>query len=204
MFEQQVASEVVEALKLIVSGGIGGAVAASIGNWFVSKKLQTQKHEHDKQLESLKTKHGKKSTVHKLQFEKEFQLYGELWKAIIDVKSTVVITPTLDRKPNCKSFPEVYQERYDTAINAFNKANRLFNEHRPFYHESVSEQIKIIFKECRKHIWNVGQMLNSNKNVADLFDEADALFQKVPEAINEIEKTIKDRIGLLQEAEIVE
>jgi hypothetical protein len=55
MSEQQAISTVLEALKLIAAGGIGGAIASCIGNWFVNKKLQAQKHEHDKQLESLKS-----------------------------------------------------------------------------------------------------------------------------------------------------
>ena len=56
MSEQQAISTVLEALKLIAAGGMGGAVASCIGNWFVNKKLQAQKHAHDKQLESLKSK----------------------------------------------------------------------------------------------------------------------------------------------------
>ena len=65
----------------------------------LTRKLQAQKHEHDKQLESLKSKLGKKNTVHKLQFEKEFQLYGELWKALVNVRKIVIITLVVDKMP---------------------------------------------------------------------------------------------------------
>jgi hypothetical protein len=47
-------------------------------------------------------------------------------------------------------------------------------------------------------------MLKSANFDDKLHDEADGLFKKVPEAINEIEKVIKERIGLLQKAEIIE
>ncbi|HBG77542.1 MAG TPA: hypothetical protein DDW84_01655 [Phycisphaerales bacterium] len=199
MSEQQAISTGLEVLKLIAAGGIGGTVASCIGNWFVNNKLQTQKHEHDKQIESLKSKLGKKNTVHKLQFEKEFQLYGELWKALVVVRKTAVITPTLD---TIDELP--YEEKYKKAVEAFNKAKNLFEDHRPFYHDDVSKITRDLLSQCRGYIGSVGQMLNSENFNDELYDKADDLLKKVPEAIDEIEKVIKGRIGLLREAEIVE
>lgn len=204
MSEQQAISTGLEALKLIVAGGIGGAVASCIGNWFVSKKLQAQKHEHDKQLESLKSNLGKKNTVHKLQFEKEFELYEELWKKLVDVRRSAVITPTVDITPGGKTLYDVYKERFDNAVKAFNEANDLFEYHRPFYHDEVSSITRNLLSECRGYIRSVGQMLKSTNFDEELHDKADELFEKMTEAINKIEKAIKGRIGLLQEAEIVE
>lgn len=195
---------VVEALKLIVAGGIGGAVASCIGNWFVNKKLQAQKHEHNKQLESLKSKLGKKTTVHKLQFEKEFQLYEGLWKGLTDVRRSAVITPTLDSMPEGKTLYDVYKDRFENAVDAFNKANDLFEYHRPFYHDDVSKITRDLLSQCRGYIRSVGQMLSYGSFNDKLHDEADELLKKVPEAITQIEEVIKRRIGLLQEAEIVE
>jgi len=181
MSEQQ-AVIVSEALKLIVTGGIGGLFAC-IGNWFVNKKL----------------------TIHKLQFEKEFQLYGELWKALVAVRKTAVITPTIDdRMPKVKLSCDVYRERYYIALDAFNKAKNLFEDHRPFYHDDVSKITKDLLSQCRGHIESVGRMLKSGKFDDKLYDEAEELLKKVPEAIDEIEKVIKGRIGLLQKAKIVE
>ncbi len=151
-------------------------------------------------IESVQDKHNNEQ---KLQLEKEFQLYGELWKALFDVRSTVVITPTLDIRPKEKSTFDNYSERYDIAVVAFNKANRLFNNHRPFYHDDVSEITKNILSQCRKYMLEVAQMLRTEKKTAELFGSADDLFKKITEAINKIEETIKQRIGLLQEAEII-
>jgi len=205
--EEQITSNydsIVEALALIVSGGLGGAIVGIIGKLVVDRKLQAQKLEHDKQLASLESQLGKKSTVHKLQFEKEFQLYGELWPALFDVKSKSVITPTLDRKQKGQSSYDLYKNRYTEASDAFNKANKLFNNHRPFYHDDVSKITRNILGQCRGYIRDVGRMLSSEKDNPELFDKADELLEKLPEAIDEIEKAIKLRIGLLQKAEIVE
>lgn len=207
MAEEQLISTgavAVEALKLIVAGGIGGTIASCIGNWFVSNKLQAQKHEHNKQLESLKSKLGKKTTVHKLQFEKEFQLYEGLWKELTDVRRSAVITPTLDNMPEGKTLYDVYKDRFENAVDAFNKANDLFEYHRPFYHDDVSKITKDLLSQCRGYIRSVGRMLSYGSFDDKLHDEADELLKKIPEAINQIEEVIKRRIGLLQEAEIVE
>ena len=177
MSEQQ-AIIVLEALKLIVTGGIGGLFAC-IGNWFVNKKL----------------------TVYKLQFEKEFQLYGELWKALVAVRKTVIITSNLETMSKDKLS---YEEKYKKAVDAFNKAKNLFEDHRPFYHDDVSKITKDLLSQCRGHIESVGRMLKSGKFDDKLYDEAEELLKKVPEAIDEIEKVIKGRIGLLQKAKIVE
>jgi len=202
--ERLISTGVVEALKIIVSGGFGAAVASCIGTWFVNKKLQAQKLEHDQKIASLQSKLQRKHTVHKLQFEKEFQLYVELWKELVNVRSTVIITPTLDMMPMDKPHYEVYKERFESAVDAFNKTNGLFEYNRPFYHDDVSEITGKLLVRCRGYINNVSVMLRDKRDYDKLFDKADELLRKLPDEIHEIEKAIKGRIGLLQEAEIVE
>lgn len=204
MAEQQFISTGIEAMKLIIAGGIGGTIASCVGNYFVSKRLQAQKYQFDKELEAIKSEHGKKNTIHKLQFEKEFQLYNELWKALVAVRSSVVITPFFDYFPMDKSPYDIYKERFDIAVNDFNEANNVFQNHRPFYHNDVSNITGELLSKCREYIGDVNQMLQQKGEFPDeLHDKADELLKKVPEAINEIEGAIKRRIGLLQEAKIV-
>lgn len=97
-----------------------------------------------------------------------------------------------------------YEEKYKKAVDTFNKAKNLFEEHRPFYHDTVSKITKDLLSQCRGHIRSVGKMLKAENFDDKLYDEAEELLKKVPEAIDEIEKAIKGRIGLLQKAEIVE
>ena len=132
MPEQQAISTGLEALKLIAAGGIGAAIIGVIGKLVVDRKLQEQKHKYDKQIEPIKSELQRKNTIHKLQFEKEFNLYEELWKALVDVRSTVTITPTIDRTPKDQALYDVYKGRLEIASDAFNKANDLFKYHRPF------------------------------------------------------------------------
>lgn len=168
------------------------------------ESYKSKKVEYDKQIESLRSRLQKKNTVHKIQFEKEFQLYGELWKALVDVRSESVITPSLDIIPAGKSLHDVYKERFESAADTFNKANDLFKYHRPFYHDDVGKITEELLAQCRGYIKSVGRMLSSEKDNPTLSDKADELHEIMTEAINKIEEAIKRRIGLLQNAEIVE
>lgn len=204
MIAEQIASidgeTVGEALKLIASGGIGAAITGGIINLTFQSKL-----------EKLKSQLEKKNTIHKLQFEKEFELYGELWKALLKVRNTINITPILDSIPEGKDFEEVYKERWELAANNFDKANGILNENLPFYHKDVSDVAKLLLDECRQHLISLKGILiypkrksncNDKDDKLDMFDKAEEVIKKVIEAIDEIEKAIQKRIGLLQEAEL--
>jgi len=139
----------------------------------------------------------KQNDEQKLQLEKVFQLYGDLWKALVDVHSSIIITPSLDMMPKGKSPYDVYKRRCDIAIDAFNKAKNLFENNRPFYHDDVSKITKEFLGRCRGYIYKVQLALSSGKFDDRLHDEADELLEIIPKAIDEIEKAIKVRIGLL-------
>jgi len=164
-----------------------------------SNKLASNiKHLSDGRIDSpIEPVLDKYSREQKVQLEKEFQLYGELWKALVDVRSSIIITPTLDMMPKGKSPYDVYKDRCDTAIDAFNKAKNLFETNRPFYHDDVSKITKEFLGRCRGYIFKVQRALSSKEFDDRLHDEADELHEIIPMAVDEIEKAIKVRIGLL-------
>jgi len=205
--EQQMISNyhsVLEALKLIASGGIGAAIAGSIGKLIVDRKLARQQANYDRQLEALKSQLEKKKTIHKLQFEKEFELYDNLWKALMEVRSYATITPSLDFLPRGKDFKQVYEERLNKAFEAVQKALNVLILNRPFFHHDVSNVAEKLLRECSSHVHRTARKLTENKIETGDYDKADALWETMNQAIDEIEKVIKTRIGLLQDAELVE
>jgi len=161
------------------------------------KKLTVEKPNTSTELVPDKLKNDQK-----LQLKKEFQLYSELWKALVDVRSSIIITPTLDIMPKGKSPCDVYKNRCGVAIDAFNKAKNLFENNRPFYHDDVGKITKEFLGRCRGYIFKVQRALSSEKFDDSLHDEADELIEIIPKAIDEIEKAIKVRIGLLPMPEV--
>ncbi len=142
---------------------------------------------------------NKNSSEYYATLEKELQSYGELWKTLTKLKSSIIITPSLDRLPAEASCYDVYKERAEIATNAFNTANQLFQENRPFYCDKVSNITKELLGQCRGYIAKVNKALSTKEFDDRLHDEADELLEKVPKITDEIEKAIKIRIGLLSE-----
>ena len=186
-----------EELKTILSSHLK-TVGTNQSNNLASKVMKLS----DEKLNTLTGFVKGNNTEQHLQLEKEFQLYGELWKALVDVRSSIIITPTLDRMPKEASLCDVYRDRCNIAIDAFNKAKNLFESNRPFYHDNVSRVTKEFLGRCRGYIFKVQRALDANKFDDRLHDEADELCGIIPKATDEIEKAIKIRIGLLPKSKI--
>ncbi len=187
MAAEQIASEGYKAVELVVASCLGGVIG-TIVTFYINRKLQSLKHKHDKQF-----------TVHNLQFKKEFQLYSELWKALIALRQTVIIT--LDLEINDES---TFREKYEKAVKNFNEVKNLFENNRPFYHVNVSKLAGNLISKCRKYITHAGKNFKSEKYNDQLSDEAEVLLRIVPEAIDKIGEAIQKRIGMSKEAEIFE
>jgi hypothetical protein len=204
MPEQQSLSTGVEVLKLIVASGIGGTVASCIGNWFFKKKLQAQQSEYDKKLASLNSKLQRKNTVHKLQFEKEFCLYQELWKTIVDVQRVARITPALDFMPEGESPLDVYKKRWKKTAGVLQQAIDVLYFNLPFYHHDISGLADELLTKYHNHMTNIQFNLQMEKIDVETYTKNDLMFAEIINTKKDIEMAIRKRVGLLQEAEIID
>jgi len=189
--------------------GLTAVAVVWIDKRWLTRALERDKAENQRQLEDLRADLGRRHTVHKLQFEMEFELYRELWKALVDLRNKAVVTPVLDRMPKEKTTVEVYNERFEEARTAFNNLNRLFREHHPFYHHSVTQTADSMLSECRSYLELVGRTLRNSRSwtkehPSDMYDSANELQRKMSDLADRIEEAIRQRIGLLHEARLVE
>lgn len=79
-------SSAIRALELLASGGIGAALIGLLGKLWVDRKLERERARYGEELARLEAELAKKHTIHKLQFEKEFSIYLDLWKALVKLK----------------------------------------------------------------------------------------------------------------------
>ncbi len=197
MAEEQIVSNydvLLETLKLIVSGGIGAAIVVIVGKLVI-----------DRRLEALKSQLEKKNVIHKLQFEKEFQLYSDLWKALVNVRRTASITPMLDIMPEGSQPLDVYKERWKKAAEALQNAMDSLNYNQPFYHNDVSAPAGELLSECRRHLIKLQTNLQYGERVElDMYGEDEKLSKMINDAVDKIAIAIQNRIGLLQEAQLIE
>ncbi|MBL7107634.1 MAG: hypothetical protein ISS77_08540 [Phycisphaerae bacterium] len=221
--EEQIASNAsgfIEALYLILAGGIGGAIVGGIMTCIekividrkleaqranYSKQLEGQKADYNKELEALKSQLVKKNVVHRLQFETEFQLYKEFWKKLIDVKRTARITPIVDIIPAGKQQSDIYKERWMKAAEAFNKSIDFFDYNKPFYHDDVGVPAEKLLSQYKTHLIQLEiNLRRGERGNVDIYEKDEELSKMINETVVEIEVFIKTRIGLLQEAQIIE
>lgn len=90
------------------------------------KQLQEIKQEGEKALEALKAQAAKEVFIHELQFKMEFEIYTELWEAVIDFGRSV----------------ERLRQAYDPESHKAKKINKLFDVHR----ESKAKLIDLVEK----------------------------------------------------------
>jgi len=127
-----------EALKLVVSGGVGAAIIGLLGKLWVDRKLDREKANYERELENLKAKLAQKHTIHKLQFEKEFSIYLELWKALVRLRDA---TTDLTRRSEFITSNETMEQRQNRKDKEFkesyNEVIQLIEEQKPFYDKEV-------------------------------------------------------------------
>lgn len=204
MAVEQAVSEGYKAVELVVASGIGGAVVGVIMNFWVGKKLQAQKHEHERQLESLRSELAEKTTVHKLQFEKEFSLYQELWKTIVDVERHARITPVFDIMSEGESPLEVYKKRWMKMRDVLRQAIDVLYCNLPFYHHDISRVADALLTQYKGHMDDIQRNLQNGEIETETYQKDDCMFVEIISSKKDIEVAIRERIGLLQKAEIVE
>ena len=200
-------SVAMEAIKLIVCGSIGGAIVGGImgalGKLWVDRKLERERANYEKELEILRAKLAQKQTIHKLQFEKEFIIYFDLWKALIELRNACSSLVPGGKFVSGDESPEQRQEREsDQLAKAYVDVEGLVEQQRPFYaqevYENASQLISKAWKQAVQAGFGQGQPVSKRyEQMKDRVDEMSAI-------IDNIESSIRKRIGFINSAELVE
>lgn len=194
---------VVEALKLIAAGGIGAAIIGSLGKLWVDRKLERERAKYDKELESLKAKLAQKHTIHKLQFEKEFSIYLKLWEALVKLRDACADLVPGGKFVSGDESPEQRKEKESHELaSAYVEVVRLVEKQRPFYavevYENASQLISKAWQQTVQAGFGQGQPVSRRyEQMKDRVDEMSAI-------IDNIESSIRKRIGFIRTAELVE
>src|SRR5690349_14807451 len=71
----------------------------------------------------LETEAEAKRLIHKIQFEKEFSIYSEMWGKLVDVKNaTAELRPVMDQRDSGKTDEEIRADRLIKLQTSFNEA----------------------------------------------------------------------------------
>ena len=111
--------------------------SAGILKFYFDKKLANQKEEADKKITELNGKIERGNYIHKTQFEKEFNIYVELFENVNEYMTIITEYP--------KEVYDFYKLTSDL--------NKLINKSYPFCNESIHNKFSSIIK-LSQHFYN--------------------------------------------------
>ena len=105
-----------------------------------------------KKNERIRRENSKQLFIHQLQFQTEFEIYKELWSAIVDAgRSLQRLRPIFDHRDPNKNEEEEDQERRDDARKHGQLAIDIMDKQKPFYdpdiYPDMDKLVDIISKE---------------------------------------------------------
>lgn len=165
------------ALSIIASvGGIGVIIITTVkycSDIIADRLAKKYELQMNKELEYIKSNLDKKSYISKTRFDKEFQIYQELCKSILDLTFTTYnLFPTgLQYEPyDDNEKEELYRNRYNKACEAFNTANMTLMSNAAFISKEIYEQFKSLRDLCNTQIFmypRYGDMGPRQKQVSE-------------------------------------
>ncbi len=93
-------------------------------------------------IEKYKAELEQKKLVSRIQFEKEFQIYIELWKKLFDVgRATLQLRPIYESVQADKTNDEIKLEKWRKFADAFNAFRDEMEYNKPFYDKVVYDKL---------------------------------------------------------------
>ena len=145
--------------------------------WF-EKKLQSQITDNEAKLKSIQTELDKGRHVHRIQFEKEFKIYEEIWSVLFDLQKYISLVEGRKNEESYEDTKKVLNKKHNELIN-------LFEKNKPFYSENVYESLMKILR------FSVKNALKRNEDVEHCFENHEELDLE----INNCLKMVRTRIG---------
>jgi hypothetical protein len=150
------------------------------------KNLATKEDVKDitEKVESVKMLLNQNFHVFKLQFEKEFQIYEELWSTIYELTyRTNSLRPIMDLKDPKQEEKEIKNKRLAEWGNAFNDVIKTFQHNKPFYSAdiynkvveitNISNKESIQYKIFDPHENYTKYWGNSTKNAEEIINKSE-------------------------------
>lgn len=159
---------------IIASVGGSGVILLGLSSWlgkvWASRILENEKRDHAIEIEDFKSRLNKEITVvnsiidksvhvTKLQYDKEFLIYLEIWEKLANcVISTKNLYPKFGSTPTDeKELEEFNMKKYDRFVNDFNEFSNTITKYSPFY----EEKLYLGFIELRNICNRQGSLFNT-------------------------------------------
>lgn len=165
-------------------------LVALFGKLWASRILEKDRAKYQAQVETLlsdiRTRDTKELLVHRLQFEKEFEVYKELWGAALKLAKAGSHFRMVQMGPLASE--NQIKEELSTSCTHF---NTIVFDNRPFYAPQVYETAKTILNELSEVL-----LTRNHLNQIEKRNMTEAQIEKAVEMESKVEKTL-DKINAL-------
>jgi hypothetical protein len=146
--------------------------------------------------ESENLRNNKEVSIHKLQFEKEFLIYNELWKSLVELRiATVLLRPQGEVINKIKSEEERRKEKLNNIDLAFKACVNIYEDNKPFYPKDIYEEIKKVIKITNKEII---QFVRGKSYTDEYWENAEKNITEIINSIDVVCEKMRERIGLIK------
>ena len=179
-------------------------IALGIG-FYLLLKLYLIPSEVNKKTEKIKSALAKERFIHRIQFEKEFEIYLKLWRKLFDLKeATEMLVLVVDYDEPGLTQEETRKIRLERAEKAYGEVRKAINYSKPFFAKDVYKHAKKILRESFKQVLVSQSPGRHVEEFLERFGKAQKRTQDILKIIDKIEKAIRDRILNIGEAELIE
>ena len=179
-------------------------IALGIGLYLLLK-LYLIPNEVNKKTAKIKSALAKEQFIHRLQFEKEFEIYLELWKKLFVLKeATEMLVLVVDYDEPGLTEEETRKIRLERAEKAYDEVRTAINHYRPFFAKDVYKNAKKILDKSLKQVLTSQYPGKDVVEFSERFAKAQSRTENILKIIDKIEKAIRDRILNIGEAELIE
>jgi len=147
-------------------------------------------------IENLKSKNEKANLIHRIQFEKEFGIYEDLWAKLIELRnSTGQLRPILDYIDPNQTEEERKTERLKKVDKAFTACLLSFDKNKPFYSKEVYDEVEQTIRTVKKEVIEYQHGDVSDRNYRD---QSEKNLDKIVSLIDNTCEIIRQRIGIIK------
>jgi hypothetical protein len=202
--------------------GLGGSsviilgLSSWLGKIWAERIFQKEKHKYDiefqnymynidKEMQRLKTIDEKALYITKIQYEKEFEIYQNIWKALNEcVRVTKNLYPKYEDSPTNEAELEEYNnKKYKAYVEKFNNFSNIISSNAPFYQESFYNNLISLRIKCNQfgdifktYVFDVkySETFRMCRDLKISKEEWNEVYVTLPEEIDEMEYKLQNDI----------
>ncbi len=179
-------------------------IALGIGLYFLLK-LYLIPSEVNKKTAKIKSALAKEQFIHRLQFEKEFEIYLELWKKLFVLKeATEMLMPIMDYNEPGKTEEETRKIRLKKTQAAYIEVRKAINYNKPFFAKEVYTNANNILSKSLRQALASQYPGRHVEEFLKRFEKAQKRTDDILKIIDEIDKSIRTRILTIGKAKLIE